>query len=107
MNSNIWNEAISKIINIRENVIRSQEQVDKTYSDFCSTLKKEMDQYLKIKDVSKKTRKSWVKHSTLNEFKNYYYLCIIWCVNICDYFVYFTVSPPFLFYLFGDGLSTD
>ncbi len=57
MKSESWRLAILDIVNSQLNHIKSQQEVDHFYSHFCTLLTKELDEYLLVNNVKKKSMK--------------------------------------------------
>lgn len=62
MKSKSWIKAVNDIIDCRENLLNSQNQVDYSYDYFCSALKSEMNLFLKYKQGGKVSSKRY-KHN--------------------------------------------
>ncbi len=58
MSSDIWKEAMAKLIELFLNCRKQQDDIDMCYETFCYSLTSEMDQYLKYSDSSEKVRKN-------------------------------------------------
>jgi hypothetical protein len=74
MNTSLFEEALSLIIQKISMTNDIQNQLDHIYSEFCSVIMREMDQYLCYKDASTRTRKKF------RNFKPYWndQLTLLW-----------------------------